>query len=361
MDDEPMIGKLLSRILQNHDCEVRFETTVADAISAITEQPNYFDIILTDLNLPGKSGLDLLDELRSIDEGLIKIIITGHATLDNAITCLRRGAYDFIEKPVVPESLVAIIDRALEFRRLKRENARYQAHLEDMVHEKSAALLDALDHIKTSYDFTLEAMASLLDERDSGTADHSLRIRALAGIIAREMGLSSSEIEEIERAALLHDIGKIAVPDRILLKPGQLTPEERLEMERHPEVAFKMLNASPHLETVAAIVRAHHEWFDGTGYPRRLKGADIPLGARIISLIDAYDAMRSNRVHRQGVSSEAALKEIETNAGAQFDPQLVELFKRCQIAIELAANWDQVNAKSDAKHRNNGALQAESG
>lgn len=346
VDDEPMIGKLLSRILQNHDCDVRFETTVADAISAITGQPGYFDIILTDLNLPGKSGLDLLDELRSIDEGLIKIIITGHATLDNAITSLRRGAYDFIEKPVVPDSLVAVIDRALEFRRLKRENARYQAHLEDMVHEKSAALLDALDHIKTSYDFTLEAMASLLDERDSGTADHSLRIRALTGILAREMGLSPSEIEEIERAALLHDIGKIAVPDRILLKPGQLTPEERLEMERHPEVAFKMLSASPHLEAVASIVRAHHEWYDGTGYPRGLKGIDIPLGARIISLIDAYDAMRSNRVHRQGVSSEAAMKEIETNAGTQFDPQLVELFKRCQITIELAANWEEVNAKS---------------
>lgn len=350
VDDEPMIGKLLSRVLENNGCETRFETSVEAAISAITEQPGYFDVILTDLNLPGKSGLDLLDELRSIDEGLIKIIITGHATLDNAITCLRRGAYDFIEKPVVPDSLTAIIDRALEFRRLKRENARYQAHLEDMVHEKSAALLDALDHIKTSYDFTLEAMASLLDERDSGTADHSQRIRALTGIIARELGLSPAEIEEIERAALLHDIGKIAVPDRILLKPGQLTPAERTEIEKHPEVAYKLLSASPHLRAVAAIVRAHHEWYDGTGYPHGLKGDAIPLGARIISLIDAYDAMRSTRVHREGISSAAALEELEKNAGTQFDPALVAVFKRSQIAIEMAGNWDEANAKFKAEY-----------
>lgn len=339
VDDEPLVGSLLSRVLRKNAYEVQVETTAAAAIAAIQERPGYFDVILTDLNLPEKSGLDLLDELRSIDEGMIKIVITGHATLDNAVISLRRGAYDFIEKPVMPDALMAIVDRALEFRRLKRENVRYQNHLEEMVREKSAALREALNQVKASYDFTLEAMASLLDARERSTAHHCSRVRDLSVIMARELGLSVNEIDDISRGALLHDIGKMCIPDRILLKPGPLTSDEREEMKKHPEVGYKLLCSSPHLEKVSEIIRAHHERFDGTGYPRRLKGTEIPLGARIFSIIDAYDAMRSDRVYRRAMPREAALLEIERNSGTQFDPTLVEVFKRLHLAIESAGNW----------------------
>ncbi len=348
VDDEPMIGSLLTRVLKKHAYEVQVETTAAAAVAAIQEKPGHFDVVLTDLNLPEKSGLDLLDELRSIDEGMIKIVITGHATLDNAVLSLRRGAYDFIEKPVMPDALMAIVDRALEYRRLKRENIRYQNHLEEMVREKSAALREALNQIKASYDFTLEAMAALLDARERSTAHHSTRVRDLSVIMAREMGLSVNEIDDIARGALLHDIGKMCIPDSILLKPGALTDDEREEMKKHPEVGYRLLSRSPHMERVAEIVRSHHERFDGAGYPRRLKGAEICLGARIFAVIDAYDAMRSDRIYRRAMSREEALREIERHSGTQFDPAIVEVFKNNLLAIETTGKWGTIRMEAPA-------------
>ena len=233
----------------------------------------------------------------------------------------------------------AITERALDYRRLKKENVRYQNHLEDMVREKSAALRNALDQVRTSYDFTLEAMAGLLDAREKSTAHHSTRVRDLSVIMAREMGLSQTEIEDLARGALLHDIGKICIPDAILLKPGALTPEEREIMKTHPEVGYRLLRASAYLEHVAELVYTHHEHYDGSGYPRGLKGEAIMIGARIFAVIDAYDAMRSNRVYRKAMPVEAALTEIKRNRGTQFDPQVVDAFLRCHLAVEATGNW----------------------
>jgi diguanylate cyclase (GGDEF)-like protein/putative nucleotidyltransferase with HDIG domain len=339
VDDDPSVGPLLARVLRKGGYEVKVETGAPGALEAVRATPGFYDLLITDLNLPGVSGLELLDELRSLDEGMVKIVITGHATLDNAITCLRRGAYDFIEKPVMPEQLVAITERALEYRRLKKDNIRYQNHLEDMVREKSAALRMALDQVRTSYDFTLEAMAGLLDAREKSTAHHSTRVRDLSMVLAREMGLSQTEIEDLGRGALLHDIGKICIPDAILLKPGPLTPEEREVMKTHPDVGYRLLKASAYLEPVADLVHCHHEHFDGSGYPRGLKGEEIPIGARIFSIIDAYDAMRSDRVYRKAAPVDAALAEIRRHRGTQFDPQVVDVFLRCHLAIEANGNW----------------------
>lgn len=341
VDDDPSVGPLLARILRKGGYEVAVETSSSGALRQVQAAPGSYDVLLTDLNLPEKSGLELLDELRSVDDALVKIIITGHATLDNAVISLRRGAYDFIEKPVMPDQLTAIMDRALEYRRLKKENVRYQNHLEEMVREKSAALREALDQVRTSYDFTLEAMAALLDARERSTAHHSTRVRDLSVILARELGLSVSEIDDIARAALLHDIGKICIPDAILLKPGPLTGEERDVMKTHPEVGYQLLRSSAYLERVAEIVRCHHEHYDGTGYPRGLQGADICLGARLFAVIDAYDAMRSDRVYRKAMAVEPALEEIRRNAGRQFDPSIVEAFLRCHADIEAAGRWGQ--------------------
>lgn len=340
VDDEPGVALLFARILKKQNYDVVVENSAKAAVERLKEEGPPFDILLTDLSMPDKSGLELLDELRSVNENLIKIVVTGNATLDNAVLSLRRGAYDFIEKPVVADQLIAIIERASEFGRLRAENRRYQTHLEDMVRDKSAALREALDQIRVSYDFTLEAMVQLLDAKESSTSQHSIRVRNMAVVLARALNLSESELEDISKGALLHDIGKIAIPDSILLKPDKLTPEEREIMKTHTVTGYRILRSSSYLEKPAEIVHAHHESYDGTGYPRGLKGDEIPLGARIFAIVDTYDAMRSNRVYRKSIPPEIVAAEIRRCAGTQFDPAIVEAFSGCIREFERIGNWD---------------------
>ncbi len=341
VDDEAPVAQVMARILQMRNFDVAIENSGAAAIETLKSKPGHFDVILTDLSMPGISGLELLDQLRLIDDSILKVVVTGHATLDNALTSLRRGAYDFIEKPVQANQLLAVLDRALEYARLKAENRKYQLHLEDMVRDKSAALRTALDEIKQSYDFTLEALVAMLDARERNTAQHSIRVRRLAKILAREMGLSETEIDEISHGALLHDIGKIAIPDAILLKPGPLTPEERAVIQTHPEVGFKVVSSSKYLEKAAEIVLQHQECFDGSGYPQGLKGDAICLGARIFAVVDTYDAMRSDRPYRKALPAGIATAEIKRHRGTQFDPAVVEAFVRCQPEFEEVGGWSQ--------------------
>lgn len=345
VDDDPGIATLFSRILKKQGYEAAVENSGSAAIERLKAEGDKFDVLITDLSMPDKSGLELLDEMRSINENLMKIVVTGNATLDNAVLSLRRGAYDFIEKPVVSGQLIAVVERAMEYGKLRAENKRYQLHLEDMVKEKSAALREALDRIKVSYDFTLEAMVNLLDAREKSTSRHSLRVRELAVILATEMNLSESEIEEISKGALLHDIGKMAIPDSVLLKPGKLTDEEKVVMAGHVVTGHKILCLSSYLEKAADIVHSHHESWDGAGYPRGLKGTEIPLGARIFSVVDTYDAMRSNRVYRRALEPAAVIAEIQRCSGTQFDPDVVAAFLRCQPRFEIAGKWDEENAR----------------
>ena len=341
VDDEKPIADMLAKILARQGYEVTVEYSAAAAIAQLS-QKGHFDVLLTDLSMPDKGGLELLDELRSLDENLVKIVITGYATLDNAVLSLRRGAYDFIEKPVVQGQLLAVVGRASEYRRLREENLHYQLHLEEMVTEKSAALQDALNKVRGAHEFTLEAMAALLDAREHSTGRHSLRVRNVSVAFGRILGLSESEIEDLARGSLLHDIGKIGIPDHILLKPQSLTEEERRIMHSHTEIGYKILRSNPYLQRAAEIVYCHHEHFDGSGYPRKLSGEQIPLGARLFTLVDSYDAMRSTRIYRAALTRADAANEIQKCRGTQFDPALVDLFLRNREEIENVGNWDHV-------------------
>ncbi len=340
VDDDPVVGETLRRLLTTRRFEVNVQTSALAAIEALAALPGQYDVLITDLSMPDLSGLDLLDRLRSVDDALVKIVITGHATLDNALTSLRRGAYDFVEKPPQPNHLLAVVDRAIEYSRLKAENRRYQLNLEEMVREKNMALREALNEIRQSYEFTLEAMVAMLDARERSTGQHSLRVRLLAVIMAQELGLSQAEVDDISHGALLHDIGKIAIPDAVLLKPAKLTPEEWEIMKQHPDIGFRLLANSKYLERAAEIVRQHQECWDGSGYPLGLRGEEIVLGARIFAVVDAYDAMRSDRVYRKAMPAAYAVEEIKRHAGRQFDPRVVDAFLRCQPEMEKAGRWN---------------------
>ncbi|MGA8763928.1 MAG: HD domain-containing phosphohydrolase, partial [Candidatus Sulfotelmatobacter sp.] len=231
-------------------------------------------------------------------------------------------------KPFEREQLMNTVCRALENRRLKLENRTYQTNLESLVEARTDQLQDAMGELERSYDITLQALGDALDLKDAETEGHSKRVTAFTIAIARAMGVPREQIPVIARGAFLHDIGKMAIPDAILRKPGKLDADETGIMREHCYRGYQMLKKISFLAEACDIVYSHQEKFDGTGYPRGLKGHEIPLGARIFSVADTLDAIISDRPYRPARSLPAARKEIQEWSGRQFDPEVVEVFQK---------------------------------
>ena len=253
-------------------------------------------------------------------------LLTGFGDTEIAVECLKRGAADYLLKPPRITDLVRAIERAQSRRKLALARSRYHEGLARRVREKTAELTDALRRTADAYSSTLSALVAALDAREHETSDHSQRVVRYTLAIADKMGLGGDDLDQIGRGALLHDIGKIGVPDSILLKAGPLTPQEWVEMRRHPEIGHQILQSISFLSQAADIVLSHQERWDGGGYPRGLEGAEIPLGARIFAIADTLDAMTSDRPYRRGVSYGEARAEIARCSGTQFDPACVEAF-----------------------------------
>lgn len=334
VDDEEPILRFLSTLLKQDGYDVTTFSSAGDAVAAVKAAPHVHDVILTDISMPGMTGLELLKKISDADGLIVKIVMTGYATVDNAVSCLREGAFDFIQKPIESRHFAAVMRRAMDYRSLKLENARHQSHLERMVEQRSSQLLRTLEDVKASYEFSLEAFMAILDAREHQTGRHSLRVRELAIWLARKMDIRGKSLDEIATGAMLHDIGKIAIPDRVLFNTGPLNPEDWRVMQTHADLGHKILSGSAHLAGAARIVEEHHERYDGQGYPKGLKGEQICLGARIFAVVDAYDAMRSNRMYRPAISTEAAVTEVATHRGTQFDPDVCDIFLRHQDEIE---------------------------
>ena len=319
----------------------------AHAARLLLNEGNY-DVVISDIIMPGMSGIELLKVQKETAPDIPFVLITGHPNLASASEAIRTGsAIDYLIKPVSGPELHKTLARALEIkrvrdenRRLEQENRRYQHHLEELVEKKSAALVRAYTEVRRAYDFSLESLVAMLDAREKSTGRHSVRVREFALILAHELDVPADQLDDIARGTMLHDIGKIGIPDEILLKPGKLTEEEWAVMKTHPQIGYDILHSCEQLAPAAEIVLSHHERYDGTGYPRGLKGDEICLGARLFSVVDAYDAMRSERVYQDPVTKEEAQEEIRRNAGTQFDPKIVDTFFACQPLFEEMAHWD---------------------
>jgi len=229
------------------------------------------------------------------------------------------------------------INRMLEKRKLRVELENYRLHLEEIVEQRTEELRLALRRIGQTYDETLQALAGAMDLRDNATAGHSRRVMAYCIEIATATGCDAEELKTIARGALLHDIGKIGIPDAILAKPSSLTYSERLRMETHVMIGYTLLNRVAFLSPAAQIVLAHHERFDGRGYPQQLAGTEIPLGARIFAIADTLDAMTSDRPYRRALPYAAAREEIVRESGKQFDPRVVDTFLRIEETV-----WEDI-------------------
>jgi response regulator RpfG family c-di-GMP phosphodiesterase len=290
-------------------------------------------LTVTDLKMPVMDGIALLSALREEDADAAVIVLTGAADVKTAIDSLKLGAHDFILKPVNLDELLFAAERALERRQLLIERRQYQERLERRVEEATRDLEHAYRQLQDTYRATLEALGSALDTRDIGTEAHSRRVHGYALATAREFGVNDDQMTDLAHGVLLHDIGKIGIPDAILLKPGPLTPDEWKTMRTHPEIGARLIANIPFLRGAIPIVRHHHERWDGTGYPLGLRGIDIPLGARIFAVVDAFDAMTADRPYSRAISFGAARAEIRRCAGSHFDPDVVASFMRIPDAL----------------------------
>ncbi len=341
VDDEVSIAQLLEITLLMEGYEAKSCFSVDEALDELRRHEGKYEILLTDLAMPGRDGFDLLREVQKLDENLVRVVISGQLTADSAITALRHGAYDIVKKPFIHDQLFAVLNRALDYRRLSSENLKYQHYLEDMVRSKSAEVMKALDSIKESHKFTLDAMVQMLDAREHSTSRHSVRVRDLTLLLARNMKIEPPNLDAMGRGAFLHDIGKIGVPDAVLKKPSPLTADEWEVMKKHPEIGYNFLKSNTFLELASEIVLCHHERFDGSGYPQRLKRDEICLGARLFAIVDSYDAMRSPRIYKPSISEKEALNEIIRCSGTLFDPDIVPLFVDCHKMVEEVGQWPE--------------------
>ena len=333
VDDDTDVRELLHEIFRSSGYGCRLAANGREALEAFeAERPA---LTVTDIKMPVMDGLEFLRRARAADPDAVVLVLTGVGDVRTAVESLTSGVHDFILKPVNPDDLLHAAQRALEHRRSLVSRREHQALLERRVVETTRELEVAVRRLDDTYRTTLEALGSAIDTRDVGTHAHSRRVRGYSLVIARAHGVPEAGLRDLEHGVLLHDIGKIGIPDAILLKPGPLTPAEWTIMRRHPEIGRQVIEKIPFLRGAVPIVYHHHERWDGTGYPLGLRGEAIPLEARIFAVADALDAMTFDRPYSRAISFEAARDEVRRCAGTHFDPAVVDTF--LGIPLELLA------------------------
>jgi len=346
VDDEEAIREIVCSMLGNAGYQTSQASSGLKALE-ILNSGQEFELILSDLMMAEMDGIGLLERVKDLYPDTPVIMVTAVHDISVALAAIRNGAYDYLLKPFEREQLLATVRRAMEHRRLKLENRAYQSNLESLVAARTEQLRHAMTDLERSYDITLEALGDALDLKDAETEGHSKRVTAFTIAIARAMGLSGERIRVIARGAFLHDIGKMAIPDAILRKPGALTQEEKAIMQEHCFRGYQMLRKIPFLSEAADIVYSHQEKFDGTGYPRSLRADEIPLGARIFAVADTLDAITSDRPYRAAQSTRAALDEIARFSSTQFDPDVVRVVLSMPETI-----WDDLRRQINSQiHR----------
>ncbi len=330
VDDEAPVRNLLATWLTAKKFRVVRADCVAAAKRCLEGEP--IDLITADINMPGGTGIDLLKHVLATQPDLPVLMLTGNRDTESAISALNAGAFGYLLKPARQDELLAQVNHGLELRRLRIERRRYTEGLEQRVREQTV-------EIRQAHEETIHRLVHAAATRDVETGAHIVRTGVFSEILARAAGWSSAEVERIRMAAPMHDIGKIGVPDAILRKPAGLTPEEYDVMKQHTVIGGKLLAGSNSsiLTLAREIALAHHERWDGKGYPAGIAGDAIPEAARILSIVDVYDALTSDRPYRRAMKEEDALKMMLAGQGSQFDPVLLTTFFSVLDQIHQAA------------------------
>ena len=356
VDDEFAACKLLSIILAPPEYHCAMASNGEEALIVLERER--FDAVISDLQMPGLNGMQLLAVVRRRYPHVAFLVTTGVDNVDVGVEAMRSGADDYLVKPLLESVVVASLERALHKQHLEQQVEDYRQHLEEMVVKRTAELQAALRQIEGSYEDTLEALGAAIDLRDSETAGHSQRVCRYSLEIARAMGWSDKQLGNLARGAYLHDIGKLGIPDGILLKPGPLTTDEWTHMRQHVEIGFALVKGIPFLMDAAEIILAHHERHDGSGYPRGLKSEEILAGARIFAVADSFDAITSDRPYRRASSFEVGREIVQREAGRLFDPQVVRVFLSipAETLSTIARDQRQMIALPSRLRRDNAIL-----
>jgi response regulator RpfG family c-di-GMP phosphodiesterase len=338
VDDESSVRKVLATLLLQAGISCSAAADPHDALTML--ETTSFEAVISDLRMGATSGFDLLREVRTRYPHLAFLMATGVDDVRVGVQAMKEGADDYLLKPFDIDVVVASLQRALERKHLEREVENYRQHLEEMVSQRTQELQAAMTELEHSHSATLEALGSAIDLRDGPTAGHSRRVLLYSMKIAQEISGLENQLRTLGMGAWLHDIGKLAIPDAILLKPGGLSEEERRVMQRHVEIGHDLIKGIPFLADAAEVILAHHERHNGSGYPSGLSGENIPMCARIFAVADSFDAMTSDRPYRKALSAHTARSIIHNGRGELFSPEIVDAF------FAIGDAWQLISADS---------------
>jgi len=340
VEDDVSIGQTMVQYLE------KFFSLVVYAANGLEGLQKYqlqrFDIVITDLSMPKMNGLDMLEQIKELNESQAVLITTAHSESDYMFGAIKAGIDGYIIKPFdfiqLNRELFKIAQKLQKF----KENEKYKLHLQEMVDKKTSELRHLVDFQNDNYEKTLFSMVEMIEQRDTYTAGHSKRVAEYSQRIAKEMGFSDEDCTMIHQAGILHDVGKIATPDAVLLNPNSLNDIEYKLIQEHVEVSYRLLNNIPMFKALAEIVHSHHERYDGTGYPLALKGDEIVPLARIMIVADAFDAMTTNRIYKARKNVKEALRELVELSSKQFHPEVVEAALIALKDTEIDENINQL-------------------
>jgi response regulator RpfG family c-di-GMP phosphodiesterase len=331
VDDENGVRSLMARWLESGGYAVTTAASAEEALDQFEAAPPA--VALCDIRMPGHDGIWLAEQIRQQYPETAVIMATGVHDVGPAVTTLRQGVIEYLTKPFGRDRLREAVTRGLEWHESAWDARRWRESLEQEMLIRRARLSDAVARVDVTSDETLDSMIAMLTLTDREAYAHGYRVAALSVTVARILGLPDEALTTIAHGALLHDVGKLAVPEAVLRKPAPLTVEELMLVRRHPAIGCEIIESVPYLQAAVPIVREAHERMDGLGYPHGVRASEVSIGARIVCVADAYDTMTRPRVFRDALGPADALLELERCSGTQFDPLVVEAFRQVITAL----------------------------